>query len=47
MVDIANFGYVIAKRSWAHRFVAWGKLLPHAAFALCFGFTLALVLGVF
>lgn len=47
MVDIADFGSVRAKRSWPDGLASLKKLGPHAAFALCFAFTLALVLGLF
>lgn len=47
MVDITNFAEMAAPEPWPLALAAGSaRLLPHAAFGLCFAFTMALVLGI-
>lgn len=45
MVDIPSFEHLRSEPIWPRSLVAVTVWLPHAAFALCFSFILALVLG--
>lgn len=46
MVDITNFGNLTARPFRLRRLTGLMEWLPHAVFALCFAFTIALVVGL-